>query len=523
MQKKLIRFILLVFLAFLYTLYAKAIAYSTTDNYIKSYGTAYPDYVLTLKTSPEGNILLGGVLSISSSKQDGFLMKLKEDGTILWSKEYEYTWYSGYQECSIKGIEIVQDGYILVSEPGVIFKVDPTGNLVWGKSITFVEDSQTLPVFFEDIAKLDDNNYIAVGGNGDGYIVWITENDTGVFLKWSKKTNIVPSFRAVKTTPDGGFVTVGGDNKIAIFKFNQNGTLEWGKTYQHCEPNYDGSEYCYAEGHDITVTEDGYFVVGKAYCNITDDCIAVLKLDNTGNIVWKKLYKYDTYGHYQYDLGINGKLKIVYNNNTQEVIITAVKQQKKPGLTGGEITVSDIVVFCISSEDGSLKRAFVYGNGLDGLDEVPQGLEVLSDGSVLIGGWTDSYSTPETELSIDAWLLKLDQYANIDSTIKKEETVSELDWGGLNATNLSIFNLNSTNLSINNASSIEVEDVSFSSYTWAPAGSQEEENSSNSKESSGFGCTISHGSTLDLDLSLLIGLLLFKILIGIHRKENLLK
>ena len=107
--------------------------------------------------------------------------------------------------------------------------------------------------------------------------------------------------RSVRQTLDGGYIVAGytvsvngdisennGGRDIWVVKLNSAGTIEWDKSIGSM-----GDEEAYAIQQTI---DGGYILIGMSDSddffgeNIGDDDILIVKLDNTGNILWVKRY-----------------------------------------------------------------------------------------------------------------------------------------------------------------------------------------------------------------------------------------
>jgi len=121
-----------------------------------------------------------------------------------------------------------------------VVKLDSVGNILWQKTIG--ENSyQLLDVVLETL----DNGYMLGGRNGDYYIVKIDNNGT---IEWQKTYggSSRDDFTCMQQTSDGGYFLGGtstsevsgnktvpnyGSTDYWVIKIDNNGTIEWQKTY----------------------------------------------------------------------------------------------------------------------------------------------------------------------------------------------------------------------------------------------------------------------------------------------------
>jgi PKD repeat protein len=134
-----------------------------------------------------------------------------------------------------------------------------------------------------------DGNYIFTGStqSNDKGNELIKMRADGTQL-WNKVLSTDDSYTYAVQTPDGGYAVIGsrpvtvgyGTNyNTVVFKTDNNGNTQWQKLLDQ-------------EGmintRDAVVEQDGIVVAGTKRGTCTEcDSILVIKLDNTGNIVWK--------------------------------------------------------------------------------------------------------------------------------------------------------------------------------------------------------------------------------------------
>ncbi|MEP6682149.1 MAG: T9SS type A sorting domain-containing protein [Parafilimonas sp.] len=135
--------------------------------------------------------------------------------------------------------------------------------------------------------------------NNDYFINWsiVSKNiETDQFTRvdgngnivWSKNYSL-PSANYGKsvTTSDNGFIyVVHNSNSISVFKYAENGNLQWSKKYQFSEP------YDILEQKIIESAEGGYYVHCNTGINL-DTYLAkkiVMRLNSNGDIVWSSSY-----------------------------------------------------------------------------------------------------------------------------------------------------------------------------------------------------------------------------------------
>ncbi|ACI19324.1 hypothetical protein [Dictyoglomus thermophilum] len=233
----------------------------------KAIGGQKDDYAFSILEGKEGYFIVGATRSFGVGNSDVYIVKVKEDGEILWQKTYGG---KGFEE----GWRITRDNegnYVVVGRTNsfgngqydlYLLKIDEDGNLIWEKAY-----GREMSEYGYGICA-DNDGYVAVG--------------------------ITNSF------------SEGQD--VYVVKVDKNGNLSWEKVYG-------GKGYDYA--YDVTNCEDGYLMVGNSNSFSDSVDLYVLKIDKNGGKIWEK-----TYGSKGYDTGFfvlqdDDKFLIVGGSNSQ--------------------------------------------------------------------------------------------------------------------------------------------------------------------------------------------------------------
>ncbi|MBN2682223.1 MAG: T9SS type A sorting domain-containing protein [Bacteroidales bacterium] len=188
-----------------------------------------------------------------------------------------------------------------------IVKLDIIGNLLWQKCFGGTNDD-----YATHIQKTDDGGYIVVGttnsnngdvtGNNGSYDIWFVKLDNSGNIQWQKCIGGTNDDYAyfIQQTIDNGYIVAGytwsndgdisgnnGNEDMLIVKLDNSGNIIW----QKC---FGGTEYDRA--HYIQQTTDGgYIVTGYTFSNDGDvsgnngeEDMWVVKLDNLGDLQWQK-------------------------------------------------------------------------------------------------------------------------------------------------------------------------------------------------------------------------------------------
>lgn len=219
------------------------------------------------------------------------------------------------------------------------------------------------------------------GAGGDD--LWLVKADSNGNLMWDKTFGGSSSDRGYSLclTADGGLIIGGwtfssgpGQADIWVLKTDSNGNLEWEKTFG----TQNGFERCY----DIIQDNDGSYVLvgetdndGTTYVNIW-----LLKIDQTGNLLWEQQYggTHDDYG-------------LCVTENSSNGYAVAGWAYNGSGYVDLHLLTTDPAGNLIDEE-------LIGGSGSDYCRALTQ----LPDGSYLVAGETSSTSSG----NFDGWLVK---------------------------------------------------------------------------------------------------------------------
>lgn len=261
----------------------------------KTYGSRTSHMPHSIQSIPQGGfIVLGGTLPFSPGVDDPnnlWVLKLDENGTVDWQKNYE-----AMSTDSAKSIQPTSDGGFIMaggsSEPFSDFwvrKLDGSGNITWHK--TYGGENWDSAA---SIQPTIDGGFIVAGstgsfGNGMRDF-WVLRLDGSGNVEWQKTYGGRGEDFAssIRPTRDGGLIVAGGTGsfgstwgwKIWILKLDESGNVLWQKAYGKISDPQDVS--------DIQLTTDGGFIVGggtRSYGDIQNVRAWILKLDKNGNVV----------------------------------------------------------------------------------------------------------------------------------------------------------------------------------------------------------------------------------------------
>lgn len=282
-----------------------------------------------IATSDGGFALLGS--SKSSDKdvtsnagaQDFWLLKISENGTILWQKTFGY---AGADSGSAL-LQTQDNGYLITGVLDVsasngqgnskaaqkhaggdiwALKLNNSGDLEWSK---YYGGSFTDTPF--GVVETADGNYIIAASSDSedfnisnpkgGYDFWILKIASNGSLIWEKSFggSEIDEARAITATNDGHFMVVGdtrssdkdvsnnnGGADLWMLKFTTEGDLIWEKTLG-------ASSFDVARAISKT-TDNGFIIAGNSrssdasFTNQGQNDAWVLKVNANGTVLWQK-------------------------------------------------------------------------------------------------------------------------------------------------------------------------------------------------------------------------------------------
>jgi hypothetical protein len=276
--------------------------------WIRRYGGIRAEYFNRIQQTNDGGFIMVGVSnSLDFNKGDVYLAKIDSIGNLQWSAIYGVN-IEDFDSAGDEGFDVKQTpdgGYILtgfttstsVLQSLFLIKTNSLGAVTWSK--TYKCDGTTYGVGVENT---DDGGYLAMGYAAsatfpnNGELIVLKTNSTGV-LQWSKAyatdtINYIEFPKTLVKIPTGGYI-IGGDSHRAdnnplsmydsfVLKIDNSGNRVWNKTYRY--PNFDYLR-------DIRVTNDGGFIFTGLQKPASLVFVGYLiKADSLGNLQWGKKY-----------------------------------------------------------------------------------------------------------------------------------------------------------------------------------------------------------------------------------------
>jgi hypothetical protein len=235
-------------------------------------------------TKDGGYIIAGYALSETRANgDDAWLLKLDRKGDVQWSQTYggsgEDFFYSaqqtsdgGYVAAGLTGS--FGPGVQYSGETAWVFRLDPNGNVVWDRDYGADEADW--------VQQTSDGEFIVAGtvaiGNLPTADAWISKLDTGGNTVWQKTFELSTNTRgySVDQTPDGGYILAADSSfHTSLFiRLDSMGNVLWQRSLSGMHTEF-----------VRTVSDGGFIIVGREVKGPF-----LLRLDSTGDMVWRKTY-----------------------------------------------------------------------------------------------------------------------------------------------------------------------------------------------------------------------------------------
>ncbi|AXT57259.1 hypothetical protein D1815_16460 [Aquimarina sp. AD1] len=393
----------------------------------KTFGGSNEDSAVSVVETLDGGYAIAGftqsldgdIIDKTATDSDYWLLKLNQNGDLLWSKTYGGT----NEDSATKLIQATDGGFVIVgysrsndedvsTNAGLqdlwMIKTNVTGEISWEKSFGFGGIDQAFSVIqtanngyfitgFIEAADINDrgkaNKNVTTLHGGSSF--WGIKLDAEGNQEWNHYFGGTGNDRGydVIQTEDEGYIMIGSSESIDvnitnnngsydfwIIKINSEGALVW-------EKSFGGSQI--DTSYTIEATGDGkYIIVGDTRSNdgyITDAKgvadLWVIQIDTTGNLIWQKSIggtEFDTgRGIHRMDDGnfiLTGNTRStdqdVSDNKGQadlwNIIINANGDILWNETTGG--SANDIGFSCIQTSD---KKIVVVGNSESNDFDIP--------------------------------------------------------------------------------------------------------------------------------------------------------
>jgi uncharacterized repeat protein (TIGR01451 family) len=349
----------------------------------KNYGGTNGENAACIVATPDGGNLICGttnsnnidVSGLHGTENDIWLVKISKTGAIQWQKTYDST----YAEDAKYIVPTTDGGYAIAgvakqftstADP-IVIRIDSLGNVLWRKKF---------------------------GGSSADRAYQIAQSADGGFLV-TGETIGNPELDFAGLTNHGGY-------DLFISKLSSTGTLLWSKIFGGTQSE---------RGNFVKQLSDGNILVGARAVSDNGDVVGnhnnydsgdfwILKLDPSGNVIWKKCYGGD---------GDETPYNAIEKNNRYYLIGTTMNlSHAASGDVSGVIDAYDMWFLVLDTAGGIVRQKCIGGTS-----SVDYGQDIVatSDGKFMIAGYTQSndvYVSGNHGLT-DMAMIKIDSMGNL--------------------------------------------------------------------------------------------------------------
>lgn len=294
----------------------------------RSYGGSGNEFLNDIIKTADGGFLLSGQSASSNGdvsnnygSNDAWLIKIAANGNIQWEKNYGGSNIDTFN----KILTTTDGGYLLSgasssttgdvngnngSSDAWMVKTDATGNIQWVQNYGGSNADS-----FSEAVQTTDGGYLLGGTtySSDGDVsslhgfsdYWVVKTDATGNLQWEEHYggSFAENLRSLVALPNGTFL-IGGDAESSdsditdnkgsadywIVNIDATGNILWSKSY--------GANQ-YDVLYDIVIAPDGGFLLGGQVSPVSGGDISnnygssdawIVKIDDTGNIIWEQSY-----------------------------------------------------------------------------------------------------------------------------------------------------------------------------------------------------------------------------------------
>lgn len=396
-MRKVINFQLVIIFVFLVLISFCCIGYAAEEilTWDKTFGGIEVDMANSIIQTEDGGYAVAGYTwSKGAGRQDFWVVKLYEDGSIEWDRTF-----GGSAADVIYSIIQTEDrGYavagktksIASGEKAWVIKLNTRGNKVWDNTFAKRTDDEIF-----SIIQTKDGGYAVCGYTGAkdwGEVdCWVIKLDKTVNTVWDKIFGGIgwDETNTILQTEDGGYVVFGfvqskneGREDGWIAKLDENGEIVWDKAFGGSQND---------EVFSGIKTADG----GYAVCGYTESKGAggydawIVKFDENGEMIWDKAFG-----------GIEAEV-------ANSIIQTRDGGYALAGYTWSKGVGREDAWMIKLDENGEVIWDKTFGGSNE---DVARCIIQAEDGGYVLAGYTESKGAGR----YDVWVIKLDEKGNLE-------------------------------------------------------------------------------------------------------------
>ncbi len=398
-------------------------AFSTTGLFSQGYpgetfGGSDNDVGLSICTTPEGGYAIAGsTRSMGAGSNDFYFIKLDSGGQLLIEKTYGWLHQDFFRK-----VIATDSGFVFVGDawdygPGgldiYLMHTDKCGCIIWGKFFGTMKRDNGF-----DVLPTDDGGYLVLGHSrrtnpkGDVYLLKIDASQQQQWVRsyWDEYNDY--AFQIIRSTGNDGYVFIGSKNgffddvhadfqshdaDIMLIKIDDQGTQIWKKLYGKNQHDFGYSLCAAADG--------GYYLLGssQSYGHGSFDML-LIKTNEDGEEQWHK-----SFGGSDFEYG-----KSIAKNQAGNLYLLG---SSKSFGTDGSV---DVYVVKTDSDGNEIWSETIGGSGND----FGESLVITVDGGCAIAGSTESFGNGKK----DAYFLKLlpDGKVDIFEGLNPSDSIAKL-------------------------------------------------------------------------------------------------
>lgn len=273
-----------------------------------TYGGSKDESILDMRQLPDGGfIAVGWTQSFGVKQTDVWVLRLDAQGQVVWAKTYggagvEQAWSVGLTG---DGGYVVAGGTTSFGAGAAdywVLRLDQDGNVVWQKTYGGPQDDGGGGDYEEFVVRVlvdRDGNYLLASesasfGSGETDIWALKLRPDGSIL-WEKAYGgeYEDSLWSFVEAADGGYILPGSTVSFSpdvsgdtwVLRLNSDGSIRWQKVF--------GLAQFWDEALSVGATQDGGAIVGAYYEEGTSDWdMALLRVDKDGALLWQRRYEY---------------------------------------------------------------------------------------------------------------------------------------------------------------------------------------------------------------------------------------
>jgi|GEM_PF-5402994 len=258
--------------------------------WVKSFGTEFDEggYSPMLDLDAEGNIYIVGYTADGAYPYHGLIIKLDNDGGIIWSKVAD-------NRSHLRNVKVSENGDIFTvgtsdllshgGDDGILCKFDSEGNLIWNQVVGGLENENFTGLQIHGNTVIASGLTKSYGGDLRNLIQMNTTLDGEQTEMYSFSSevheNINQTFVDDSGTSHCGYISVGSLFGSLIVELNEQNEFMFAKSFHTNEEEWRG-------GSSIKIQGNIFFT--SRVSNSENEFVVLTKLDESGNHIWSKYF-----------------------------------------------------------------------------------------------------------------------------------------------------------------------------------------------------------------------------------------